>query len=271
MGRRPRASRGAAAEFPLLAPAGGERHIAGMLLTISVLAVALFAPLAANALMGAGHSPEPWHRASMAPTGLAPDPTATREAVVQVYAAPAFHWRGIFAVHTWIVVKRADSARYTRWDVMGWGGAPMVKRDYAAADALWFGKQPHLLLDRRGEGVEALIDRIEAAVADYPYNDRYSTWPGPNSNTFVAHVARRVPELRLDLPANALGKDYSPWSRPAMAAPSGTGLTVSLGGYFGATLAVEEGVELNLLGFGIGIDALDPALRLPGIGRLPRG
>ena len=241
-----------------------------MILTISLLAVALFAPLAANALLGAGHSPEPWHRASMAPTGLAPDPLQSPEAIVQVYAAPAFDWRGIFAVHTWIVVKRADSMRYVRWDVMGWGGPPMVKRDYAAPDALWFGKQPHLLLDRRGEGVEALIERIEAAVRDYPYNDRYSTWPGPNSNTFVAHVARQVPELRLDLPASALGKDYAPLPKMAMPAPSGTGLTLSLGGVLGATLAVEEGLELNLLGFGIGIDPLHPALRLPGIGRFPR-
>lgn len=238
-----------------------------MLLTIALL-FAFIVPLAANALLGAGHSPVPWHRASMASTGLAPDPGRTPEAVVQVYAAPAFDWRGIFAVHTWIVVKRAGARRYSRWDVMGWGGAPMVKRDYAAPDALWFGKAPHLLLDRRGDGVEALIDRIEAAVAAYPYNHRYGTRPGPNSNTFVAHVARQVPELRLDLPANALGKDYSPLPRMAMAAPSGTGVTVSLGGVLGATVAVEEGLEINLLGFGIGVDPLDRALRLPGVGRL---
>ncbi len=96
----------------------------------------------------------------MASSGLAPDPSESPEAVVQVYAAPAFDWRGIFAVHCWIIVKPSDARRFTRWDVVGWGGPPTVRRNFAVPDALWFGKRPRLLLDRRGEGVDALIDRI---------------------------------------------------------------------------------------------------------------
>ena len=46
-----------------------------------------------------------WSSASRAPAGLAPDPAETPEAVVQVYGARAFSWRGAFAVHTWIAVK----------------------------------------------------------------------------------------------------------------------------------------------------------------------
>ncbi|MGE5547292.1 MAG: DUF3750 domain-containing protein [Solirubrobacterales bacterium] len=229
-------------------------------------AFGLFVPLVANALSGAGHSPEPWYRASMASTGLAP---VTPEAVVQVYAAPAFDWRGIVAVHTWIVTKRSGAAGWTRWDVMGWGGAPMVKRNTAAADALWFGKAPVVLLERRGDGVDALIDKVEAAVATYPYNDVYRTWPGPNSNTFIAHVARQVPDLRLDMPANALGKDYSPLSRMVLPAPSGTGVTLTVLGLVGLTVAWQEGIELNLLGLGLGVDVANGRLRLPGMGRWP--
>ena len=41
-----------------------------------------------------------WRTADRSPTGIAPDPDTTREAVVQVYAARALNWRGIFAVHT---------------------------------------------------------------------------------------------------------------------------------------------------------------------------
>ena len=238
----------------------------GMLTFLLLLILAIAAPLAINAWLGAGHSPEPWYRASMAATGLAPQ---TSEAVVQVYAAPAFHWRGIFAVHTWIVVKPSGAKRYTRYDVMGWGGAPMVKRDTAAPDAQWFGKRPTLLAERRGEGVDAMIDSIEVAVRDYPYNHVYRTWPGPNSNTFVAHVAREVPELRLDMPANALGKDYTPLSRPIMPAPSGTGITLSLLGAAGMTLGAEEGLELNVLGLGLGLNPKQLALRLPGLGAMP--
>src|SRR6185437_12955481 len=43
------------------------------------------------------------------------------EAVIQVYAARAVAWRGIFAVHTWIVVKPTDALRFTRYEVLGFG------------------------------------------------------------------------------------------------------------------------------------------------------
>jgi len=52
------------------------------------------------------------------------------------------------------------------------------------------------------------------------------------------------------------------------AAPSGSGFQVSLYGLAGILLAVDEGLELNILGLSIGIDAAVPALKLPAIGRL---
>ena len=39
-------------------------------------------------------------------------------------------------------------------------------------------------------------------------------------------------------------------------------------GLLGASLAWEEGLELNLMGLSAGIDVNDLALRLPGIGRV---
>jgi hypothetical protein len=59
----------------------------------------------------------PWHQARRDPTGLAPDPAATREAVIQVFAAPAASWRGVFALHTWIAVKPTEAPGYTRYEV----------------------------------------------------------------------------------------------------------------------------------------------------------
>jgi hypothetical protein len=211
----------------------------------------------------------PWYAASRAPTGLAPDPATVREPVIQVYAASAYGWRGAFAVHTWLVVKRAEAPALTRYDVVGWHGAPFVHENYAPPDGLWFGSRPEILLDRRGADVETLIDRVEAAVKSYPFIDRYRTWPGPNSNTFTAHVARSVPELRLDLPANAIGKDYQPLAAMLAAAPSGTGVQASLLGLLGVLIAAEEGVEVNVLGLSLGVDVAAPALRLPGLGRVP--
>lgn len=233
-----------------------------------LLLVALFViPLAISM---ATHTPAAatWHTASRAPTGLAPDPAVAREPVIQVYAAPTFGRRGAFAVHSWIVVKRAGAAAFTRYDVVRWGGPPFVRRDYAAADAEWFGSRPDLLVDRRGEGVEALIDQVEAAVESYPHNDTYRMWPGPNSNTFIAHIGRSLPELRLDLPSNAIGKDYVPLTSAIGHAPSGTGLQLSLFGLAGVIVAPEEGLEFNLLGLSLGVDVAEPALRLPGLGRV---
>ena len=152
-------------------------------------------------------------------------------------------------------------------------------------DFAWFNAYPQLLLERRGPGTEALIDRIESAepglwllpilhdriesaVAAYPYADRYRVWPGPNSNTFTAFLARQVPELGLDLPPTAIGKDYLIGAKILDRMPSGTGWQVSLFGLLGLGLAREEGIELNVLGLSAGIDANDLALRLPGLGRL---
>ncbi|MDQ6620575.1 MAG: DUF3750 domain-containing protein [Pseudomonadota bacterium] len=233
-----------------------------------LLAALLLVPLAISV---ATHAPArvPWYQASMASSGLAPDPALVPEAIVQVYAARAYGWRGAFAVHTWIVVKPAHAAGFTRYDVVGWGGAPVVRENYAAADALWYGGRPELILDRRGhDDVDALIREIRAAVDSYPFNETYRSWPGPNSNTFIAYVARRVPALRLDLPANAIGKDYLPMTSPIARAPSGTGVQVSLLGLLGVIIAAEEGLEIDVLGLSAGIDIARPALRLPGLGRV---
>jgi hypothetical protein len=211
-----------------------------------------------------------WRTASRAPVGLAPDPKTTLEPVVQVYAARAVRWRGYFGVHTWVAVKPRDAADFTVYEVNGWrlrrtGSA--VNVDHRSPDSRWFGSRPDLLAEVRGDGADELIARIEQAVADYPYADTYRVWPGPNSNTFVAHVLRAAPELRADLPATAIGKDYlgAPF---AAKAPSGTGGQLNLFGAFGILAGVEEGVEINVLGATFGVDPLDLALKLPLAGRV---
>ncbi len=213
----------------------------------------------------------PWYMARRDPTGLAPDPATTPDGVIQVYAARAVSWRGVFSVHTWIIVKPAGGARYSRYEVLGFGvanGAPSVRIDRTGPDNYWFGARPVVVLDRRGPDLDPVIDEIRQAVANYPYPHEYRAWPGPNSNTFTAYVARRVPELRLALPANAVGKDFLPGGAVFGAAPSGTGIQVSLFGLAGLLVAVREGIEFNLLGLNVGIDFLTPGLKLPGVGHL---
>ena len=66
-------------------------------------------PVLVSGCLADGRGGVPWYEARRDPTGLAPDPAATEEAVVQVYAARAVAWRGVFSVHTWIAVKPSTS------------------------------------------------------------------------------------------------------------------------------------------------------------------
>ncbi len=214
---------------------------------------------------------ESWWELRRDSSGQAPDPATTRDAVVQVYAARAVGWRGVMAVHTWVAVKVTDTPAYTRYEVVGWGvanGAPAVRVSRSGPENYWFGSRPELLVDRRGEGVDELVERIQSAVEAYPYAASYRTWPGPNSNTFVAYLGRAVPELRLDLPATAIGKDYIPGGRPVAVSPSGTGAQLSIFGLLGVLAGLEEGLEVNVLSLTFGVDVKRPALKLPAVGRL---
>ena len=212
-----------------------------------------------------------WRTLERGPSGQAPDPATTPEAVAQVYAARAVSWRGVFAVHTWIAVKPRGAAEYTRYEVVGWGvdrGAGAVRVNRTGADNHWFGDRPTKLVDLRGDGVDAVIARIEAAVAAYPYRDSYRTWPGPNSNTFTAWIGRQVPELRLTLPPTAIGKDYLANGDVVGTTTSGTGVQLSLFGLAGLAIGWDDGIELNLLSLNFGVDVKRPALKLPFFGRL---
>ena len=241
-------------------------------LLVGLVLVLLVGPLSVMAFGDIDLQP-PWYRASSDSAGLAPDPGQVPEAVVQVYGARTVRWRGAFGIHPWIAVKRAGADHYTTYQVIGWrayrGGDALVASETRTPDARWFGAEPQLLVEHRGADVDALIDRIEAAVDRYPWGASYKLWPGPNSNTFVAFVARQVPELRLDLPPTAIGKDYLGPATFVAAAPSGSGWQVSLWGLAGVTVAREEGFELNLLGLGFGLDINDARLRLPGLGSWP--
>lgn len=217
------------------------------------------------------HSMADWWTASRESAGIAPDPAQHHEAIIQVYGARAYSWRGYFGVHTWFAVKPTGAPDFTVYEVIGWRvrrGAPAVYISNRPADGRWFDAMPELLADVRGQGVDEMIRRVDDAARNYPYMDEYTVWPGPNSNTFVAHVARAVPELRLDLPPTAIGKDYLPGGKVFAKTPSGTGVQISLAGLLGLMIGREEGLELNLLGLTFGIDPLAPALKLPMAGRI---
>jgi hypothetical protein len=124
---------------------------------------------------------------------------------------------------------------------------------------------PELYADKRGEGVDELIKRIDEAARTYPFAGEYGLWPGPNSNTFTAYLTRHVPELGVDLPGTAIGKDYLR-DDIVHTPPSGRGLQVSLAGLLGFTASSVEGLEVNVLGLSFGVGP--SGLKLPFVGRI---
>lgn len=242
----------------------GRMRFAGQILLFAFLL-----PLASHALWWLLQDhPRSFAEADWSSAGILPPAARLPEAVVHVMAGRTGRWKGIFAHHTWIVTKAKGASRYTRYDVVGWGRP--LRIDGYAADGRWYSDTPVILATLKGADAERAIPRIREAVASYPYSSMgsYGVWPGPNSNTFVAHVARAVPELANGLLPTAIGKDYVRWPRLAGLTPSGTGLQLSLGGWIGVSVAWIEGLELNLFGAVAGIDLRRPALKVPGWGRI---
>lgn len=205
--------------------------------------------------------------------GYAPLPVDFAEPVIQVYAARTRGSKKAVAVHSWIATKRRDASHYKISQVIGWRlrrGGTAVFSEPGIPDKDWYGNNPELLLDIRGAEAEVLIDKIEAAITAYPWAGEYTAWPGPNSNTFVAWLGLQVPDLGLDLPSTAIGKDWRPIENGAGLSASGTGVQASLFGLLGASIGYEEGLELNVLGLSFELDIFDLAIELPGVGRIGR-
>ena len=236
---------------------------------VLLLVVLIIVPVvisAANYLLGDRRGN--WQTADRSSAGMLPKAADHPDALIRVFAARTVRWRGIFAVHTWIVVKERDASRYSRYDYTAWGEP--IRVDGFPPDGRWFGARPETVVSVDGEEAEKLIPKIRSVVENYrfrAYGD-YSPWPGPNSNTFVQAVLDAVPELNAVLPPTAIGKDYPYRGEWFGITPSGIGVFVSLGGYLGLTIGWIEGIELNLFGGVLGLDIRRPALKLPGLGRL---
>ena len=247
--------------------------------TLLSLAFVLIGPLLVLAT-GSVRLGQDWRTADRSSAGIAPAASEVSEAIVSVWAARAFNWRGVFAVHTWIATKPENATHYTVHHVLGWrgwNGGKVVVSSPGLPDRSWYGNPARLVEELRGPEAAAAIPKILQVIDEYPYSHLYRMWPGPNSNTFTAHVARRVPELRVELPSIAVGKDFLVrekgihHERAFDRAPGGPGFQVSLLGIGGVLVGVREGIEFNLLGLVFGVDPLGPAVKLPGIGRIGFG
>jgi hypothetical protein len=237
------------------------------LLVLAIFILFLLPIAAQAALYALGERPRSWRDADWSSIGSLPPAREVPEARILVLSGRTGGWKGVVAVHSWVVLKTAGAGSWRRYDVVGWGNP--VRINGWAPDGRWYGNEPTVVADISGAEAERLIPRIDAAIRDYQWSNAgdYRLWPGPNSNTFVAHVLRAVPEMAATMPPNAVGRDFRP--RPYLGwTDSGTGIEASLFGVVGVKIGWVEGIEVNLLGLVVGLDLRRPAIKLPGFGRV---
>lgn len=212
-----------------------------------------------------------WQTASRQSAGLVPPADETPEAQVQIYVAKAFAWRGKFSLHSWIAVKEKNAPQYSVYHAALWNvymGKGVISSQYDLPDRYWYDARPSIIYSVSGKEAEEMIPKIYAAIESYPYQNLYRAYPGPNSNTFVSYIIRSVPEMKIALPSNAIGKDWLCDNKFFALSESKSGVQFSFYGMFGIILGLQEGIEINLIGLNYGIDFLRPAIKLPGIGRV---
>jgi hypothetical protein len=178
-----------------------------------------------------------------------------------------------FAHHSWIDVKNGDEDRWKRYEIRSRASGMEVRPIDAAAaraDVRW-DREVRLLEVLTGPDAAAAIPLLDRAAKGYEdlRPEDYRAWPGPNSNTFVARLGRRIPGLAFELDHNAVGKDYA--SILALGGTTtGTGLAVD-SPVLGLALGLREGVELHLLQLTFGLSLFPPALKLPVLPRIGFG
>ena len=235
---------------------------------LTVLIIFLLPAALALAWWSVQERPASWHTANWQSAGVLPAASSENEAVIYIMAAQTGGMKGALAVHSWIVTKQQGVASYNRYDKLGWGDP--VRRNAYAADARWYSNSPDVIFEVRGERALMLIPKIEAAINSYPYSYRggYKIWPGPNSNSFIAHVVNTVPELGIALPANAVGRNFLAGGNWYQLDADWTNLIVSWDGVIGFAVGARYGFEVHFMGLVSGFDVLEPAIKLPGFGRI---
>jgi hypothetical protein len=235
-------------------------------IALALLLVFVMPALATAGWWGMQEHPDTWRNADWSSAGILPRAPTRDEAAIYVLAARTGGIKGAFALHSWLVVKKPGSDQYDRYDKVGWG-SPIRHNGYAA-DGRWYSNAPEIVVAATGTDAVELIPAVEAAIADYRFSKSgdYRVWPGPNSNSFVAHVLRGVPDLGMTLPANATGRDYAPGVFAVDLAPDWRDLHVTFGGLFGFAVGMRSGIEIHFAGLVAGVDILRPALKIPAYG-----
>ena len=116
-------------------------------------------------------------------------------AVVQLRSAP-LPFIGAIAVHCWFVVIDEGTGEAHRWEV--WqtknaGGRSFghVHCDLKAPGDGVGGGPSRIATQWHGDEADAIV-AVLGNIEAYPHCARYTVWPGPNSNSFVAWVLKKA-------------------------------------------------------------------------------
>jgi hypothetical protein len=234
---------------------------------IILIAVFIVPVLIKTGLWAAEKRPMHWRDANWSASGILPPAAGEQGPSIHVLSARTGGYKGILSVHSWLVIKPAGAGGYDRYDVVGWG-RPLRKNAYPP-DGRWYSNDPKIVFELKGKRAAEFISRIEDAIGTYPWSAHgdYRIWPGPNSNTFVANILSKVPELGVVLPPTAVGRDF-PVDGGFLTRSSAGGWTISFAGFAGLSFGMIEGVQINLLGLVAGVEFGRPAVLLPGLGRI---
>nr|WP_210285902.1 DUF3750 domain-containing protein [Aureimonas jatrophae] len=251
--------------MPFRSTAPLRRSIAVVRLLALLFTVVYLLPLVlAAGLWIAGRHPASWRDADWTSARILPAAAGSPEAAALILSARTGGLKGAVSEHSWVVIKERNARRYERFDKVGWGSP--IRRDGYAADGRWYSNEPRVVAALTGEAAEVAIPRIRAAIADYPFAARggYRIFPGPNSNSFTAHVMRAVPEFGAVLPPAAVGRDFPVDGR--LVHLGRDGFRASFFGYAGVALGTSAGLEINILGLVAGIDPFRWTIKIPALG-----
>jgi hypothetical protein len=140
------------------------------------------------------------------------------QAIARVYGAPIPMIEQI-AIHTWFVVKTAESETFTRWELWQTSGGPYghVRRDRRSPEADVGSGGTFVIAEIIGAAAESVVQFIESQSPQYCFRDEYVLL-GPNSNTYTQWVLDQT-GWSVQLPPTAIGMHVRPicnsMARPA--------------------------------------------------------
>ncbi len=242
-----------------------------ILISFSIIAfVLVILPVSAGLIIAYGEWSGQSDRRYRCTGSTGQSPMSLNQSVVQIFSARSARWRGVVAAHSWLAFRKKGTNEYVRYEVIGWNqqdSRSYIRRTIGNSDNYWYGYRPEKIFQITGALAESAIPKLEAEIEKYQFAKIYRAWPGPNSNTFIAQISRNIPEVSVDLPPIAIGKDYFEGFK-LLEAPSNRGIQIGYEGFIGMIVSLEEGVEINIGGAVYGIDFNPLAFKIISIGRI---